>query len=638
MQISKQSRRGYVTLRRYQAAGMLLVVLLGSYATLKAQPKVPTDNPYVTRYGEGDHWTRQIGWQAVTVVTQVPGLLNRNNRVDSSVLGNTLRNIGKKGGVLYFPPGTYYLDFQLNMVSGVVLRGAAPAGIADARQPGYVLPTRFEFPRYRPAGNPGPMGAPNETAFKRIYADTSGLRNFGLVNLDISRAVIAFYAGSYRSVAGSSDTLLRPSTYHKNVILFGVRQNNAAVPDPRIPTPAQVAKGGGWQRWPWPYGANITVTVSRNCLVANCRLNDRTEDNFRQNRYVIEDGMTFDGSQAMFTYTDHVGISINALQVQWRGTTHAPGTGGGYHLRSSFPVAAPPVSGKGIQILDNYVRTSVGFAPILARGRDVMMTGNQTDSVASGNVVRAGNLALRSDYRLLLDGTVASEAELYVNHRGDTLPYRLVKPHNYNDNGNEKYPVVLFLHGDGESGKDNKAQLRHFLWTFATPENREKYPCFIIAPQKPVVPGNPEATAWVDDRPVSVSWKLAASMKILERVQKTHAIDPARVYVVGISSGGNAVWDALVRFPEKFAAAVPIASFYEITDTRARIIGKTPVWAFNGDSDEEIPLIFTRLMMVNLRRGSTGLKHTEFERTGHLCWDKVVTNPAFLPWLFAQKR
>src|SRR5436309_14431231 len=65
------------------------------------------------------------------------------------------------------------------------------------------------------------------------------------------------------------------------------------------------------------------------------------------------------------------------------------------------------------------------------------------------------------------------EKRTFTDKDGKTLPYRLLKPDNYDPN--QKYPLVLFLHGAGERGKDNEKQLIHGVAEFAKAENRKKY-------------------------------------------------------------------------------------------------------------------------------------------------------------------
>ena len=70
-------------------------------------------------------------------------------------------------------------------------------------------------------------------------------------------------------------------------------------------------------------------------------------------------------------------------------------------------------------------------------------------------------------------------------HDKASLPYRLMKPAGYKEDGKDSYPLVVFLHGGGERGNDNAKQLVHGIADFAKDKHRKKYPCFLIAPQCP---------------------------------------------------------------------------------------------------------------------------------------------------------
>src|SRR5262245_6163212 len=78
----------------------------------------------------------------------------------------------------------------------------------------------------------------------------------------------------------------------------------------------------------------------------------------------------------------------------------------------------------------------------------------------------------------------------YEDTTGKKLPYRLLKPLKIDEG--KRYPLVIFLHGAGERGADNEKQLVHGVPQFASKVNREKYPCFLIAPQCPA------AQRWVE--------------------------------------------------------------------------------------------------------------------------------------------
>src|SRR5262245_55313715 len=91
-------------------------------------------------------------------------------------------------------------------------------------------------------------------------------------------------------------------------------------------------------------------------------------------------------------------------------------------------------------------------------------------------VVVVPNRAAAQDWKAQLEKRTFTDGD-------KSLPYRLLKPDGADAKG--PFPLVLFLHGAGERGDDNDAQLRHGVAEFARPEHRKQYPCFLAAPQCP---------------------------------------------------------------------------------------------------------------------------------------------------------
>ena len=72
---------------------------------------------------------------------------------------------------------------------------------------------------------------------------------------------------------------------------------------------------------------------------------------------------------------------------------------------------------------------------------------------------------------------------LYTTSTGDTLRYRQANPDNASG---KKYPLIIFLHGSGERGNDNEAQLKWGVMNFVSDQMMLNHPAFIIAPQCPI--------------------------------------------------------------------------------------------------------------------------------------------------------
>jgi len=221
---------------------------------------------------------------------------------------------------------------------------------------------------------------------------------------------------------------------------------------------------------------------------------------------------------------------------------------------------------------------------------------------------------------------------------GRSLPYRLMKPAGYNAEKAKSYPLVLFLHGAGERGDDNQAQLKHMVRMFAAADARAKYPCFVLAPQCPANQKWSEADWFAADhrQAEKPSAPMALAVKLIAELEKKYRIDPARRYVMGLSMGGYGAWDAVARYPGMFAAAVPVCGGGD--ETQAAAIAKLPIWVFHGSADGAVKVTRSRDMVAALRKAGGSPKYTEYPGVGHDSWINASKEPGLLPWLFAQKR
>jgi predicted peptidase len=219
----------------------------------------------------------------------------------------------------------------------------------------------------------------------------------------------------------------------------------------------------------------------------------------------------------------------------------------------------------------------------------------------------------------------------------NTAKYRLLAPNDVQTDA--KFPLVLFLHGAGERGLDNKKQLLYLPDVLATEENRKRYPCFAAAPQCP------PNMKWVDlpweeetskpQPPISAPIKMV--LAILDEVLHTWPIDPARVYLTGLSMGGYGSWDLAMRRPMHFAAVAPLCGGGD--EAQAAVLKDLPIWAVHGDKDAAVPVARSRNMIKALEAAGGKPKYTELAGIGHNCWTKAYA-PDFglLDWMFEQKR
>ncbi|MBY0525200.1 MAG: prolyl oligopeptidase family serine peptidase [Gemmataceae bacterium] len=226
------------------------------------------------------------------------------------------------------------------------------------------------------------------------------------------------------------------------------------------------------------------------------------------------------------------------------------------------------------------------------------------------------------------------EKRTFTDGKGKTLPYRLLKPEDYDPK--KAYPLVLFLHGAGERGTDNDKQLVHGVPDFV--KNRKEYPCLLIAPQCPA------NVKWVDvdwgadshKQPAEMTEPMRLTLELIPALQKEFTIDTKRIYATGLSMGGYGVWDIVVRKPDLFAAAVPICGGGD--EATAKQIAKLPVWAFHGAKDGAVKVSRSRNMIDALKKTGGEPKYTEYPNEGHGSWVPAYRDAEMFKWLFAQKR
>lgn len=231
----------------------------------------------------------------------------------------------------------------------------------------------------------------------------------------------------------------------------------------------------------------------------------------------------------------------------------------------------------------------------------------------------------------------AFQSRVFRNVEGQTLPYRILFPEGFRRD--QRYPLVLFLHGAGERGDDNNAQLVHGMNTFAKAENRAKYPCFVVAPQCP------KERKWVEvdwsadrhDMPKDPGPTMQLVLQMLASLQAEFPVDDKRLYVTGLSMGGYGTWDLAQRFPARFAAAAPICGGGDPVAAPAMVKAKLPIWAFHGDQDNAVKVVRSREMINALKQAGGMPKYTEYAGVGHNSWGPAYSDPELLVWLFSQK-
>ena len=220
----------------------------------------------------------------------------------------------------------------------------------------------------------------------------------------------------------------------------------------------------------------------------------------------------------------------------------------------------------------------------------------------------------------------------------ETFHYRLMAPAKVEEG--EKYPLVVFLHGAGERGTDNEKQLFYFPEQMAQPRWRNRFPCYVLAPQC-----RPNAR-WVE-----VDWNLPEThqapekpddqmkvvLKILDKTLADEQVDQSRIYLTGLSMGGYGTWDLAMRKPQLFAAVAPICAGAD--NDGVGILKDVPVWVAHGGADSVVPVNRGRLAVAALKQAGGKPVYVELPGVGHNSWTPSYSdNDGLVPWLFRQKK
>jgi len=210
-----------------------------------------------------------------------------------------------------------------------------------------------------------------------------------------------------------------------------------------------------------------------------------------------------------------------------------------------------------------------------------------------------------------------------------TVPvnYLLYLPPAYEQDAQQKWPLILFLHGQLEWGDDPALLTRQGVPKLLA-EGRN-LPAIVVSPQ------TPEGQRW---------WPRTAILNaFLDRIAATYAVDPSRVYLTGISMGGYGAWALAIEYPQRFAAVVPIAggADYNSDDVPPEICGlrDVPTWAFHGEQDLNVPYTESVNAVQALQDCGGNVRLTLYPDAAHVeAWERAYADEELWSWLFAQKR
>lgn len=196
--------------------------------------------------------------------------------------------------------------------------------------------------------------------------------------------------------------------------------------------------------------------------------------------------------------------------------------------------------------------------------------------------------------------------------------YFLYLPENYNSN-DDPLPLLLFLHGGGESGSDAALLTKHGPPKMIA--DGKEFPFIVLAPQNPFL---------------KKFWKPGMVITLLDRIIADYNVDVNRIYLTGLSRGALGAWMLLMNYPEYFAAAAPICG---AAPTAYHMwVPDIPIWIFHGEDDETIPLEESIDIYQKLKATGKNVKLTTYPGTGHDSWTITYENDELYEWFLKHSK
>ncbi|WP_183567133.1 prolyl oligopeptidase family serine peptidase [Mucilaginibacter sp. SP1R1] len=229
--------------------------------------------------------------------------------------------------------------------------------------------------------------------------------------------------------------------------------------------------------------------------------------------------------------------------------------------------------------------------------------------------------------------------------KGDTLPYRLLFPKHFNPA--KKYPLLFVLHGAGERGNNNEAQLKYGPERLLQDSVREKYEAIVVFPQCPAnsywsnVKQETDAVTQkrkfifqINEPPTKAMQLL---MGLVDQFLDKPFVNKQRVYIGGLSMGGMGTFEIIGREPKIFAAAFAICGGDNTLNAK-KYAKKVPLWIFHGTKDSVVPVEHSEVMVSAIKDAGGNPNFTLYPGVDHNSWENAFREPELLSWLFSHSK
>ena len=199
------------------------------------------------------------------------------------------------------------------------------------------------------------------------------------------------------------------------------------------------------------------------------------------------------------------------------------------------------------------------------------------------------------------------------------LHYLLYLPSDYKTS-TKRYPVIFFLHGSGEKGND--LSFVHKLPLLKYAESHPDFPFIVIAPQCP------EIHRW--------SEQLVDINALLDDIIKQYRVDESRIYLTGLSMGGEGTWRLAMKYPQRFAAIAPLCGWADLR--LAYKVKSLPIWVFHGDKDDTVPFRQSEEIVDYLKKAGADIKFTVIPGASHDIWTQTYGSSTIYDWFLAHQK
>jgi hypothetical protein len=188
-----------------------------------------------------------------------------------------------------------------------------------------------------------------------------------------------------------------------------------------------------------------------------------------------------------------------------------------------------------------------------------------------------------------------------------------------------KFPLVMYLHVLREEffGRPE------ILQVITNDRCQKDRPCFLYIPKQP--------KWWSSSHLRRPNWDLARAVRCLNVLIEDFPIDPSRLYVTGLSSGGYGAFQAAAKYPGKFAASLPTACWFRPDWFPDK--GVCPIWQTINRHDRGAAksIEHARRSQQLFARQNQEYRFTAFNKSGHGSWFSTYSDPGIWDWVFAQR-